>query len=159
MMNPMHNIRVFGRSIDEIDKSITSLLQKYSHKLLRYSLGIIFFWFGALKLINKSPANELVEKTVFWFPSDIFIPILGFWEVAIGVFLLIRKLNRVAIFLLMAQMVGTFLPLVLLPQITFSTFPFVPTLEGQYIIKNLVLISAALVIGSNVRETPEDKYL
>ena len=155
----MHNIRVFGRSIDEIDKSITSLLQKYSHKLLRYSLGIIFFWFGALKLINKSPANELVEKTVFWFPSDIFIPILGFWEVAIGVFLLIRKLNRVAIFLLMAQMVGTFLPLVLLPQITFSTFPFVPTLEGQYIIKNLVLISAALVIGSNVRETPEDKYL
>lgn len=159
MMNPVLNFRIFGHSIDEIDKSITMFLQKYSHRLLRYSLGIVFFWFGALKLVNKSPANELIEKTVFWFPSNIFIPILGIWEVAIGIFLIIRKLNRVAIFLLLAQMVGTFLPLILLPNITFSTFPIVPTLEGQYIIKNLVLISAALVIGSNVREIPEDKYL
>jgi hypothetical protein len=71
--------------------------------------------------------------------------------VAIGVGLLHRKLIRPALLLLFLQMPGTALPLVLLPKVCWTHFPYAPTLEGQYIIKNLVLISAALVVGGTVR--------
>ena len=118
---------------------------------LRISLGVIFIWFGALKPLGLSPAQGLVERTVFWFPADVFVPILGVWEMAIGVCLIVPPLIRVGILLLFLQMPGTALPLVLLPEVCFQHFPFALTLEGQYIIKNLVLISAGLVIGGSVR--------
>ena len=98
-----------------------------------------------------SPAQELVERTVYWADPAIFVPLLGWWEVAIGVCLLVRPLIRVAILLLFLQMPGTALPLLLLPEVCFIEAPFALTLEGQYIVKNLVLISAALVIGGGVR--------
>ena len=118
---------------------------------LRVSLGIVFIWFGLLKPLGMSPAQELVERTVYWFDPAFFVPLLGWWEVAIGVCLLVRPLNRVAILLLFLQMPGTALPLVLLPEVCFTHMPFGLTLEGQYIVKNLVLISAGLVIGGGVR--------
>lgn len=136
-----------------VDPVIAGWMNRHGHFFLRVSMGIIFIWFGALKFTGISPANELVAQTVYWFPPEVFIPVLGFWEVAIGVCLLIRPLIRVAIFLLLLQMPGTMLPLVLLPQVCFTQFPFGLTMEGQYIIKNLVLISAAIVIGGTVRET------
>jgi len=77
---------------------------------------------------------------------------LGWWEVVIGLCLLYRPLIRIALFLMAVQMVGTFLPLILLTQITWGSMPFTLTLEGQYIIKNIVLIGAAMVIGSHVRD-------
>jgi uncharacterized membrane protein YkgB len=106
-----------------------------------------------------SPAAELVRRTVYFVSPDLFIPILGWWEVAIGVGLLYRPLNRTAIFLLFLQMPGTLLPLVLLPEVCFTQIPWGLTLEGQYIIKNAVLIGAALVVGGTVREpsTPEER--
>lgn len=124
----------------------------YGPWLLRMSLGIIFIWFGALKPLGWSPAEALVRKTVFWFDPDWFLPFLGYWEIAIGLGLLIRPLVRAAIFLLFLQMPGTIMPLVLLPEVCFHSIPFGLTMEGQYIIKNLVLISAALVVGGTVRE-------
>lgn len=78
------------------------------------------------------------------------MPAIGWWEVAIGVTFLIPQLTRVAIFLLAIQMPGTFLPLVLLPEACFTVIPWGLTLEGQYIVKNLVIIGAALVIGSTI---------
>lgn len=135
----------------KIDPLIAGWMNAHGYILLRYSLSIVFIWFGALKSVGISPANELVARTVYWFPPGIFIPILGWWEVAIGVCLLIRPLTRVAIFLLLLQMPGTMLPLFILPDICYTKFPFGLTLEGQYIIKNLVLISAAIVIGGSVR--------
>jgi len=106
-----------------------------------------------------SPAAELVRNTVYWFPPDIFIPLLGYWEIAIGVCLLFRPLIRVAILLLFLQMPGTMLPLVLLPDVCFTSVPFGLTIEGQYIIKNLVLISAGIVIGGTVRKKQDEKTL
>ena len=88
---------------------------------------------------------------MYWFSPDLFVPILGCWEVAIGVGLLFRPLLRVALLLLFLQMPGTVLPLILLPDVCFTQFPFGLTLEGQYIIKNLILISAAIVVGGTVR--------
>ncbi len=141
----------------KIDPLIAGWMSRHGHFFLRVSMGVVFIWFGALKFTGISPANELVAQTVYWFPPEVFIPILGFWEVTIGICLLIRPLIRVAIFLLLLQMPGTMLPLILLPQVCFTQFPFALTMEGQYIIKNLVLISAAIVIGGTVRRRENEK--
>jgi hypothetical protein len=82
---------------------------------------------------------------------DWFIPVLGVWEMAIGVCLALRPLLRLGIFLLFLQLPGTFLPMVLLPEVVWDRFPFVLTMEGQYIVKNLVIIGAALVLGGTLR--------
>lgn len=83
----------------------------------------------------------------------VFVPILGVWEVRIGLRLLYRPLIRLGIFLLFLQMPGTFLPMVVLPDVMFATFPYQLTVEGQYIVKNLVIIGAAVTVGGTVRET------
>ncbi|MEP0545355.1 MAG: hypothetical protein ABJF88_00325 [Rhodothermales bacterium] len=140
---------------DRIDRHIAGFMTKYGVVALRWTVGIVFIWFGALKLFpGMSPAEELVKNTVYFVDPAWFFPFLGVWEMVIGLFLLIRPLIRVAIFLLFLQMPGTFLPLVLLPDVCFTDFPFGLTLEGQYIIKNLVIISAALVVGGTVRDNP-----
>ncbi len=138
-------------AFDQIDRSIAGWMRRYGHFLLRMSLGIIFIWFGILKPLGISPAAELAKRTVYWLPPDLFVPILGWWEVAIGVGLLFRPLIRAALFLLFLQMPGTMLPLVLLPDVCFTHFPYGLTLAGQYIIKNLILISAGIVVGGTVR--------
>jgi uncharacterized membrane protein YkgB len=137
---------------------MSSWLYKYGILFLRISLAIVFFWFGILKPLGMSPANGLIEKTVFWFDPEVFIPILGYWEAAIGLFMLYRPLVKWSILLLFLQMPGTALPLFILPEFCFESFPFGLTLEGQYIIKNLVLISAAIVVGGNsTSQNPNNK--
>ena len=144
----MKNIKTY----DELDIFITKFMSKWGITFLRYSLGLIYIWFGILKPFGLSPAQELVENTVYWFDNPkTFVPILGWWEVVIGLTMCIKPLISVSIFLLFIQMPGTFLPLILLPEVCFNNFPFGLTLEGQYIIKNLIIISAALVVGSTVR--------
>lgn len=140
-------------NLKKLDFKISKWMYKYGKPLLRYSLAITFFWFGFLKVIDASPAQELVARTAFWFDSDIFIIVLGVWEMLIGLFLGFKPLLRIAILLLLLQMPGTFLPLILFPEVCFENFPLELTLEGQYIIKNLILISAAIVIGGTVRES------
>jgi len=137
--------------LDELDRKLALFMQRYGFFMLRMSLGVVFFWFGALKPFRLSPADDLIAKTVFWMPGDLFIPILGVWEMAIGLGLMIRPLVRVALLLLFLQMPGTALPLLLLPDVCFTVFPYGLTLEGQYIVKNLTLISAAIVVGGTVR--------
>jgi uncharacterized membrane protein YkgB len=146
------------RRVDRIDRRIAKWMRKYGYVALRVAVAIVFIWFGALKYFpHLSPATDLVKKTVYWFPPEVFIPILATWEVLIGVCLLIRPLIRLALLLLFLQMGGTFLPLVLLPEATWLRFPYAPTLEGQYILKNLVIIGAALVIGSTVRQSSTEE--
>lgn len=137
--------------LDPLDRRIAGWMYRYGRRFLRISLAVVFIWFGALKPLGLSPAEELVKQTIYWFKPEIFVSILGWWEITIGVCLLIQPLIRVAIFLLMLQMPGTMLPLILLPEVCFTRFPFGLTMEGQYIIKNLILISAAIVVGGTVR--------
>jgi uncharacterized membrane protein YphA (DoxX/SURF4 family) len=138
-------------SFDQRDRKVAALMNRYGYVSLRYSLGVVFIWFGGLKIVGLSPASELVANTVYWFPPDLFVPFLGVWETAIGICLLFRPLIRLAILLLLLQMPGTMLPMVLLPNTVFTEFPIGLSLEGQYIVKNLVLVSAALVLGGTVR--------
>ena len=144
---------------DHIDSQISSWMYRHGRLFLRISLAVVFIWFGALKVVDLSSASDLITKTVYWFDPKIFIPILGIWEVLIGVGLLFRPLIRLALFLLFLQMPGTMLPLIILPNVCFSHFPFGLTMEGQYIIKNLVLISAAIVVGGTVRKESSGKVL
>ncbi|MEM7356248.1 MAG: hypothetical protein AAF657_35865 [Acidobacteriota bacterium] len=141
---------------DSIDRSISTLMERWGTLALRYSLAVIFIWFGILKPLGVSPAAPLVKLTVAWLPllsPDHWVSIIGWWEVAIGVAFLFRRTIRLAIALLALQMVGTFMPLIVLPGITFQAggYPYIPTMEGQYIIKNLLIISSALVVGGTVR--------
>jgi uncharacterized membrane protein YkgB len=145
-------------AFEAIDRRIAAFMQRWGTAALRISLSVIFVWFGILKPFGLSPAGPLVESTVQWMPllaPDQWLAVIGWWEVAIGVTFLFHRTLRLAIALLALQMVGTFLPLVLLPGVTFQPgrIPYAPTLEGQYVIKNLLIISAALVVGGTVRET------
>ena len=119
--------------------------------LIRLPLFIIFFWFGLLKVIELSPARQLIIDTVFWMPilsAENWVVVIGYWEMFIAIFFLTKRTTFLAMILLFLQMSGTFMPLILLPDITFqSSNPLLPTLEGQYIIKNIIIITAALVIG------------
>ncbi|MEM7164558.1 MAG: DoxX family membrane protein [Planctomycetota bacterium] len=147
---------------DAIDRAIASTMMRWGQPALRYSLAIVFVWFGLLKPLGLSPAENLVRETVSWMPlftPAVWVKIIGWWEVAIGLLFLWNYTTRIAIALLAGQMIGTFLPLIVLPEVAFQSdgFPFALTMEGQYIVKNLLIISAALVIGGRVRETAASK--
>jgi uncharacterized membrane protein YphA (DoxX/SURF4 family) len=141
-----------GATIDKLDRRITTWMADYGIVIMRIGLGIVFFWFGILKLFpGLSPAEALVRNTIYFIDPDIFIPILAVWEALIGLGLITGRFMRITLLLLFLQMPGTALPLVLLPQVVWTVFPFGLTIEGQYIIKNLVLIGAGLVLGGTVR--------
>jgi uncharacterized membrane protein YkgB len=124
---------------------------------LRISVGVVFLWFGALKFFpGLSPAEDLATRTISMLSGglvgpQVSLPVLAAWECAIGLGLLIGWPLRATLLLLWLQMAGTIAPLFLFPRETFAMPPLVPTLEGQYIIKNMVLISAGIVIGATVR--------
>lgn len=146
-----------AQSFHAIDQRITYWMARHGIALLRISLGIVFLWFGALKFFpNLSPAEDLAARTIqtltFGIVSPaVSLPVLAAWEVLIGLGLISGKFMRATLLLLLVQMAGTVTPLFLFPQETFTAFPYAPTLEGQYIIKNIVLVSAGIVIGATVR--------
>ncbi len=122
-------------------------MDKYSIVLMKIALAIVYIWFGALKIFGLSPAGELVKQTAYWFEPEIFVPILGVFELMIGLGLLIKRFVPFAVILLLMHMIITLLPIFILKDVCFDEFPYCPTLVGQYVIKNLVLISGALVIA------------
>ncbi len=145
-------MREMPHRIDPIDLRITNWMARNAILLLRAGLGVVFVWFGALKLVpGLSPAEDLVVATVPLIPGEIFMPVLAIWEILIGLGFLTGRALRLTILLLFLQMPGTLSPIVLLPERVFTAFPFGLTLEGQYIFKNVVLIGAAIVIGATVR--------
>jgi len=144
--------KIVGKYFDKVDQAITKWMGVNGLVILRVSLGIVFFWFGVLKFFpGLSPAEDLVRNTIYFINPDIFIPILAVWETAIGIGLITGKYMRITLLLLFLQMPGTALPLIVLPDVVWSNFPYGLTLEGQYIIKNLVLIGGGLVLGATVR--------
>ena len=142
---------------DRVDRRLTAWMADHGLFVLRMALGIVFLWFGALKFFpGLSPAQDLAARTIEALtfgivPPEVALPVLAAWEVAIGVGLLIGRWIRAVLLLLFVQMLGTITPLFLFPEETWTLFPIAPTLEGQYIIKNVVLVAAAIVLGATVR--------
>ncbi len=142
---------------NRVDVSVTNWMARYGVLLLRISLGIVFFWFGVLKFFpGLSPAQDLATRTISMLtfglmPPSVSVPVLATWECVIGIGLICGLFMRATLLLLFVQMLGTLMPMVFFPQEVFTHIPFAPTLEGQYIVKNIVLISAGLVIGATVR--------
>ena len=143
--------------LEGIDVRLTNWMARHGLTLLRISLGLVFLWFGFLKFFpGMSPAQDLASRTIDALTGGrvspgVAVAVLAAWETLIGVGLLLGKMLRAVILLLLVQMAGTLAPLVLFPAEVFVRIPFAPTLEGQYIIKNAVLISAAIVLGATVR--------
>ncbi len=146
-----------GQTFEKVDKKITQWMKNYGLTLLRLSIGIIFFWFGFLKYFEGlSPAEDIATKTIDTmtfgiFSEKVILYGLATWEVLIGIGLIFRIFLRETLLLLYLQMIGTFMPVFLFPGEVFAIFPYSLTIEGQYIIKNLVVMSAGIVIGATVR--------
>lgn len=146
-----------AEKLRQLDLVATTWMARYSVTLLRVSLGIVFLWFGALKLVpDASPAEALATKTIealtFGLAKPrLSLPVLAVWEIAIGLGLVTKRFLRATLALLLVQMSGTVAPLFLFRSETWTTFPIAGTLEGQYIIKNIVLVAGALVVGATVR--------
>ena len=138
-------------SIDSIDAAVTRFLRRWSIPALRISVAVVFIWFGALKILGVTPVTDLVASTVYWVDPDWFVPVLGVAEVLVGLGLLFRVMLRTVLALFALQMLGTFLVLVVLPEVSFQDGNiFKLTVEGEFVIKNLVLLSAGLVVGATV---------
>ena len=144
-------------TFDRLDRRITRWMADHGLTLMRLALGLVFLWFGALKFFpGLSPAESLAGRTIEvlslnTISSSTAVLILAVWESLIGLGLLAGRFMRATLLLLFVQMLGTLTPLVLFPSETFTSFPYAPTLEGQYIIKNAVLIAGAVILGATVR--------
>jgi uncharacterized membrane protein YkgB len=136
---------------EQLDRAMIAFMTAHGTHLLRVALAVTFIWFGALKVVGRSPVADLVAQTVYWLPPVFFVPFLGWWEIVIGIGLLWGGALRVVLLLFWLQMAGTFLVLVLRPEFAFqSGNPLLLTVTGEFVIKNLVLIAAGLVIGSTI---------
>lgn len=139
------------------DIRITHWMARHGVTLTRLALGAVFFWFGIIKFVpHWSPAADLAIRTIDrvslgLVDSAVALPLLAAWESLIGIGLITGRFLRVTLLLLFIQMPCTMLPLILFPSETFAVFPYSPTLEGQYIVKNAVLVAAAIVVGATVR--------
>ena len=146
-----------GSWFDKVDPIITGWMNRNGLFLLRVSIGVVFVWFGVLKFFpGVSAAQDLAIRTIELLtfglvPELLIINGLALWEVVIGIGLSTGKFMRETILLLFLQMMGTFTPIFLFPDEVFNHIPYAPTLEGQYIIKNIVIISAAIVLGGALR--------
>ncbi len=141
-------------TLETIDLKVINFFRRIAVPTARFGLFVIFFWFGALKIFGLSPASPLVEQlfneTLGFISFGQFMILFGLFECLIGVLFIIPGAERLVMPLLFFHMITTFMPLFLLPEATWSGF-LVPTLEGQYIIKNLVIIASALGVAASIQ--------
>jgi uncharacterized membrane protein YphA (DoxX/SURF4 family) len=146
-----------GWRFDRFDRRTAAWARRWGTWALRIALAVVFVWFGVLKPLGLSPAEAMVLRTVEFmpfFPPRTWLSVIGWWEVAIGLAFLFQHTLRIAIALLALQMVGTFLPLFVMTDVTWQPgrIALAPTMVGQYVIKNLLILGAAMVVGGTVRE-------
>jgi uncharacterized membrane protein YkgB len=144
--------------INELDHRLIHFFKKISIPLARFALFVVFFWFGFLKVIGLSPAGPLVhslfDQTINFMPFDTFYILFALLECLIGILFLVKGAERIVLPLLLFHMITTFLPLIFLPDVVWQK-AFVPTLEGQYIIKNLVIIATAIGLVAHLHPLPK----
>jgi len=141
------------RKLDYIDRAIAFWMHRHGHRIERLLLGVLFLWFGSLKIFGHKSATSVIAKVIYAGDPAYMVPILGWWEIAIGFCLVIRPLVRVSLLLMALRICGTVLALLFEHDAAWVAGEFlVPTIHGQYLIKDAFLFGAALVIGGTVRE-------
>lgn len=140
------------KRLDAVDRAIALWMLRWGHLLHRDAMGVFFLWLGLLKVFGYKSATSLIAHTVYLGSPEVTVTVLGVWEALIGLCLLVRPLIRVALLLLFIRLPGTLLALFIKADVCFVSVPLVPTIEGQYLIKDAILITAAIVIGGTVRE-------
>jgi putative oxidoreductase len=124
-------------------------VDRVSVSLLRIAIGVVFVWFGALKLTGDTPVAQLVANTLPFLPKHVFVPALGVFEVLLGTALLIGRRLDLVVILLVMHLAGTFLVLIVTPGTAFSHHnPLMLTMVGEFVVKNVVLIAAGLVVAT-----------
>ncbi len=146
---PRHRLTLI---VAEVEERIASMIRPFSLTALRLSLGVVFIWFGALKVFDATPVADLVAQTVPFLDRDWFVPALGAVEVALGIALIIGRWLTAVSIVLVGHLAGTFLVLVTQPDVAFDGNPLMLTTIGEFVVKNVVLISAALVLASRLRD-------
>jgi putative oxidoreductase len=140
------------RRLEAYDRTVRRLLDRASPMLLRTSLGVVFVWFGALKVAGVSAVGGLVAATAPFLDSAWFVPVLGVVEIVIGLAFATGRLLRVVIPVFAAHMAGTFLVLITLPNVAFEGGnPLLLTAVGEFVVKNLVLLTAGLLVASGLK--------
>lgn len=141
-----------------LDTRLISFFRRYFEPMARIAIFVVYGWFGMLKLLMLSPAEGLVTdlllQTMPFIHPDLFLSGFGGFEVLIGVLFLVRGAERIVMPLLLIHLVTTVMPLFILPAVTWSA-PFVPTLVGQYIIKNILIIACAMGIAAHLHTLKE----
>lgn len=146
--------RTLNKILTRFEEVTHEWLVRHSVTALRISLGAVFLGFGALKLVpGVSPAENLVATTTRiltfgWLPADVTIVLTATLECVIGLSLLLSRWLRVTMYLLAIELLGILSPLVLLPERLFSGPYHAPTLEGQYVLKDVILVAAGMVIAT-----------
>lgn len=141
-----------------LEPYITQLEQKmhdHGSEALRYSIAVMYIWFGALKPLGLSPAEDLVTATLPMLSPETALLVIGLWEILIGICLAYKPLLRLGLVLLFLHLPGIFSPLILLPEVAFTQFPYGLTLEGQYVIKNVVILAVGIVLAGKLYEKKE----
>ncbi len=134
--------------LETLDWKFLSAMQRLGTPLLRVTLGIVFIWFGALKAAGVSPVDKMVASIYPIFSEPALILALGIFEVVIGIGLIFKLNFRFMVTMLWLEMAGIFLSLFLRPDIFFQgSNPFLLTFEGEFVIKNIVLIAASIVVA------------
>jgi putative oxidoreductase len=154
--SPAERAERLWHRVQGFDKKVLAVLERAALPLLRMSLGLVFVWFGLLKVIGQTPVAELVANTAYWLDPTWLVPLLGAFEVVVGVVLLLARALRLVLALFALQMLGTLLVLIIQPEVAFQhSNPLLLTTEGEFVVKNLVLLSAGLMIGSRLKGLPK----
>jgi len=140
--------RINDSLVFRLDELLLNILRRWSITALRLALGSIFLWFGALKIFGGSPVAVLIQETYSFMPIHVFMFVLGVWEIVIGIGIMLKRALRCVLILLCVHLLGTFTAIWFNPGIFFvQGVPLCLTVDGEFVMKNLVLITAALVIA------------
>jgi len=134
----------------QLDELLLTILRRWSITALRLALGWVFLWFGALKIFANSPVTSLIQETYTFLPVNIFVSVLGVWEIFVGIGIILKRALRLVLVLLGIHLIGTFTAIWLNPRLFFvQGFPFCLTVDGEFVMKNVVFITAAFVIAGH----------
>jgi uncharacterized membrane protein YkgB len=148
----------FVKHFESFDERTINWAKRIVLPFSRFAIFLVYFWFGLLKVLETSPASPLViallNKTMPFVSPDSFLIVFGVIEMVIGLLFIIPRLERLALFALFLHLITTIMPLFLLPEYAWQGF-LTPTLEGQYMIKNILIIACGIVVLSSLKPYKE----